>query len=132
MSQTGSVLGPLLFIIYINDFSQASQLFNFVMYADGTTLSTSLNYLSATTLDNKSTETIINEELCKINEWLNISKLLLNKCKTKYMVFHMPNKRIQADTLKLDVVYTERVDEFNFLGLTLDTNLNWRKHTEKI
>ena len=61
----GLRLGPLLFIIYINDFSQASQLFNFVMYADDTTLSTSLNYLSETTLDNKSTETIINEELCK-------------------------------------------------------------------
>ena len=128
----GSVLGPLLFIIYINDFSQASQLFNFVMYADDTTLSTSLNSLSETTFDNKSTETIINEELCKINEWLNINKLLLNKSKTKYMVFRMPNKRIQALTLKIDDVYIDRVDEFNFLGLTLDTNLNWRKHTEKI
>ena len=105
-------------IIYINDFSQA--------------LSTSLNSLSETTLDNKSTETIINEELCKINEWLNINKLLLNKSKTKYMVFHMPNKRIQALTLKIDDVYIERVDELNFLGLTLDTNLNWIKHTEKI
>ena len=59
----GSVLGPLLFIININDFSQASQLFNCVMFADDTTLSTSLNYLSKTTLNNKSTETIINEEL---------------------------------------------------------------------
>ena len=55
------------------------------MYADDTTLSTSLNSLSETTLDNKSTETIINEELCKINEWLNINKLLLNKSKTKYI-----------------------------------------------
>ena len=86
------------------------------MYADDTTLSTSLNSLRETTLDNKSTETIINEELCKINEWLNINKLLLNKSKTKYMVFHMPNKRIQALTLKLDDAYIERVDEFNFLG----------------
>ena len=117
-----------MFIIYINDFSQASQLFNFVMYADDTTLSTSLNSLSETTLDNKSTETMINEELCKMYEWLNINKLLLNKSKTKYMVFHMPNKR----TLKIDDVYIEKVDEVNFLGLTLDTNLNWRKHPEKI
>ena len=105
------VLGPVLFIIYIKDFSQASQLFNFVMYADDTTLytCTSLNSLSETTLDNKSTETIINEELSKVNEWLNINKLLLNKSKTKYMVFHMPNKRMQALTLKKDDVYLERV-----------------------
>ena len=48
------------------------------------------------------------------------------------MVFHMRNKRIQALTLKIDYVSIERVDEFNFIGLTLDTNLNWRKHTEKI
>ena len=102
------------------------------MYADDTTLYTSLNSLRETTLDNKSTENIINEELCKINEWLNVNKLLLNKSKTKYMVFHMLNKRIQALALKIDDVYIERVDEFNFLGLTLDTNLNWRKHTEKI
>ena len=80
------------------------------MYADDTTLFTSLNYLRETTLDNKSTETIINEELCKINEWLNINKLLLNKNKTKYMVFHMPNKRIQELTLKIDDAYIERVD----------------------
>ena len=44
----------------------------------------------------------------------------------------MPNKRIQALTLKIDYVYIERVGELNFLGLTLDSNLNWRKHTEKI
>ena len=54
------------------------------MYADDTTLSTSLNSLSETTLNDKSTETIINEELCKSIELLNINKLLLNKSKTKY------------------------------------------------
>ena len=104
------------------------------MYADDTTLSTSLNYLSETTVDNKSTETIINEEMCKFFEWLNINKLSFNKSKTKYIVFHMPNKRIQALTLKIDDVYIERVDELSFLGLILDTNLNnyWRKHSEKI
>ena len=75
------------------------------MYADDITLSTSLNSLSETTLDNKSTETITNEELCKINKCLNINTLLLNKSKTKYMVFHMPNKRMQALTLKIDDIY---------------------------
>ena len=60
------------------------------------------------------------------------NKLLLNKSKTKYIVFHMPNKRMQALTFKIDDVLIERVDEFNVLGLTLDTNLNWRKHKETI
>ena len=43
----------------------------------------------------------------------------------------MHNKRMQTATFKIYDAYIERVDEFNFLGLTLDTNLNWRKHTEK-
>ena len=48
------------------------------------------------------------------------------------MVFHTPNKGMQTLTLKIYYVFIERVDKFYFLGLTLDTNLNWRKHTEKI
>ena len=48
------------------------------------------------------------------------------------MVSDMPNKRMQVLTLKTNDVYIERVAEFNFLGLALDTNLNWRKHTENI
>jgi len=66
----GSVLRPLLFIIYIKNISQATQLFNFVIYADETTLSTFLNSLNKTTINNKSTDTIIYEELAKINELL--------------------------------------------------------------
>ena len=48
------------------------------------------------------------------------------------MIFHVPNKDIQYLTLKIDNVIIEKVDEFNFLGLTMDTNLNWKKHSEKI
>ena len=48
------------------------------------------------------------------------------------MIFHVPNKDIQYLTLKIDNVIIEKVVEFNFLGLTMDTNLNWKKHSEKI
>ena len=48
------------------------------------------------------------------------------------MIFHVPNKDIQYLTLKIDNVIIEKVDEFNFLGSTMDTNLNWKKHSEKI
>ena len=125
----GSILGPLLFIIYINDFSQASSIFNFIMYADDTTLFSNLK-----SFGNKiqTKEYLINSELSNVIEWLNINKLSLNKSKSKYMIFHVPNKDIQYLTLKIDNVIIEKVDEFSFLGLTVGTNLNWKRHSEKI
>ena len=48
------------------------------------------------------------------------------------MTFHMPKKQIQHLTLKIDGINIEKVEEFNFLGLTMDTNLKWKKHTDKI
>ena len=72
----GSILVPLLFIIYINDFSLASQVFTFISYADDTTLfSTVSNFTNTPNID---PNCLINEELFKINEWLEINNLSLN------------------------------------------------------
>ena len=76
----GSVLGPLLFLIYINDMSRSSSFFHFVHFADDTTLfvndSDIVNLMQVT-----------NRELIKVNRWLECNKLSLNKDKTKYMIF---------------------------------------------
>ena len=57
----GSILGLLLFTIYINDFPQVSNIFNFIMYADDTTLSSTVNkFTDNTQHKNKSVESLIN------------------------------------------------------------------------
>ena len=89
----GSILGPLLFIIYINDFAQASKMFNFLIYADDITLSSTLNVFSDNTHD-QNLESLINEELVKINDWLKINQLSLNVVKSKFMIFQMKKKNI--------------------------------------
>ena len=125
----GSILGPLLFIIYINDFSQASNTFKFIMYVDDTTLFSNLKSFGNNI---QTKEYLINAELSNVIEWLHINKLSLNKSKSKFMIFHVPNKDIQYLTLKIDNVIIEKVDEFSFLGLTMDTNLNWKRHSQNI
>ena len=105
-------------------------MFNFIIYADDTTLFSTIETFRDS-VQNKSTESVINEELLKIVEWLNINKLSLNKSKSKYMTFQMPNKTTLTLSLKINNIDIEKVEEFNYLGLTIDTNLNWKKHTEK-
>ena len=68
----GSILGPLLFLIYIHDFSLSSKRFHFIMYADDTTLSTTIDSFNEDITKNITSE--INIELSKINEWLKIVK----------------------------------------------------------
>ena len=128
MAHKAQYLG-ICYLSYINDFSQASSIFKFIMYADDTTLFSILAYFG-NNIETK--ESVIKAELSNVIEWLNINKLSLNKSKSKYMIFHFPNKDIQYLTLKIDDVIIEKVDEFNFLGLTMDTNLNWKKHSEQI
>ena len=92
----------MLFIIYINDISQSSDTFDFTAYADDTTLSTTLNKLSESEDMNSD---LINLELYKINEWLEINRLSLNAKKSRFMIFHMPNKHITLPILKISNKY---------------------------
>ena len=126
----GSVLGPLLFLIYMNDIVLASSCFHFVIYADDTTLNTTLNYFDSNNPAEK--ESKINEELAKIHTWLKINKLSLNVRKTKFMIFHMPQRKVTIPKLKIDNNEIEYVEEFNFLGFVLDKKLGWQGHINMI
>ena len=76
---------------------------------------------------NESTDDIT-EELTKITTWKEVNKLLINENRTKIMFFSMPPKRIDALTIRMKGVEIEVVDDFNFLGITINKSLNWKLH----
>lgn len=126
----GSILGPLLFLVYINDIHRASNSFSTILYADDTTL---IYPLSPSNINDGIDFT--NQEIIKIQKWLSLNKLSLNTTKTNCMIFHFPQRKLDFNTippLKLDnnpVTYTQ---DFDFLGLTVNHHLSWKAHVSKI
>ena len=129
----GSVLGPLLFIIYINDLCNATSKFKPVLFADDTTLISTLCAFVSTENNTTTISHNINNELNSIHEWLNTNKLSINTSKTKYMIFHYRQRRnIQNLDLVMNNVVIERVAVFDFLGLMISETLDWSHHINKI
>ena len=121
----GSILGPLFFIIYVNDLNLASSLFHPIIYADDVTLSTTIQAAHSMNTKKDINENI-NNELSKINLWLKLNKLSLNCTKTKAMLFHTPQKNIEFPRIRIQDQEIEYVKQFNFLGIVLDNNLKWK------
>jgi len=125
----GSILGPLLFLIFINDINNVSNKITPICYADDTTLHSCIESFD-TNIDNA--QLLINEELCKFDVWLKVNNLTLNVSKTKYMLFGPPQKRQVNITLKIHGVEIEKLTSFNFLGIVVDQHLNWKDHINHI
>ncbi len=75
---------------------------------------------------------MINAELMLANDWLKLKKLSLNVRKSKYIIFHTRMKKVDSLHLIINGTLIERVSDFTFLGLTLNENLNWKGHLNKI
>ena len=121
----GSVLGPLLFLIYINDLIKCSQLSCFVLFADDTNIFvTGKNYNEAARNANS-----ILDAVCKYTQ---ANKLHINKEKTCFM--HFLPKGLKMDNtadkipLSLNGNEIEEVSETKFLGITIDNQLSWESH----
>ena len=95
----GSILGPLYFILYINDLCFVSQFLKSIMFADDTNLFCSKIIIKPSFLK-------ANLELGKISEWFRAKKLCLNKDETRFTLFHRPQDR---DNLPLQLLALKKV-----------------------
>lgn len=118
----GSILGPLLFLIYINDITNASSIPNLILFADDTNL----------IFENKDLSLLVknvNDEINLIAEWFKSNMLSLNIEKTKWIHFL---KKTQTNnvpiSVKIDGIEISQVKSINFLGITIQNNLQWEEH----
>ena len=123
----GSVLGPLLFIIFINDIVNCNDL-SAVLFADDAAF---LGYHKSL----KHLKKIMNTQTKQICDWLITNKLTINVKKTKYMIFHKKKggkfrKMVKKFKIYVNNFCIKQVEEFKYLGITIDNKLNWHNHIE--
>ena len=121
----GSILGPLLFLIYVNDLSNVSSILFTLLFADDTNVFVTWKNLSTLF-------TTMNGELVRLSEWMNVNKLSLNMKKTKYMLFCTKNPKVILNDIVLNCEILEKVEHFKFLGVHIDSKLNRSYHIQCI
>ena len=122
----GSILGPLLFLIYINDMVNVSPTLFFILFADDTNLFTSGKNL-------KILYNTLNDELKKVVDWLSANKLSLNVKKTHCIIFRSYKKKIDCNSkLLINSVEIRQAESTKFLGIIIDQNLTWKYNTTYI
>ena len=123
----GSVLGPLLFLIYINDIFNCSNHLAFILFADDTNI-------FAKHKDIKHLMDMINIELKHVASWLAANKLTLHPNETKFILFHPTRKKNNLHDINLHIngINIDRVEYTKCLGIVIHQNLSWIPHIQTI
>ena len=123
----GSILGPLLFSIYINDLPTCLKHTSVTLFADDTAL-----YCSA----KSSTELqqMLNEDLASVAEWLNDHKLTLNAAKSKFMIIRSSQRLKSLGKISLQVCdeFLDKADCYKYLGIIINETLTCSDHVDYI
>ena len=115
----GSVLGPILFLIYINDITMGTKSGKPTLFADDTCIFYSKETISDLELS-------MNEDLIEISKWLVANKLSLNILKSNFVVFG-PKKHVKLN-ISLNNVILNQQDCVKYLGIFIDSDLSWKSH----
>ena len=124
----GTILGPLLFFIYINDLPNCLSFCQSRMYADDT----HITYASA---DLHSMQSSLNHDLSNIHKWLLYNKLTLNSTKTEFMLIGSRQKLStlsESLVLSIDNIPIKQVSTTKSLGILIDNNMVWHSHIDKL
>ena len=122
----GSILGPLLFIIYINDLPNIYKIAKFILYADDANI-------IITGKDVNEVKSKVDELATALTSWVDCNGLKLNLDKTNYMIFS--NNRTHSEhnyNIKIANRYIKRIDSTKFLGVIINEKLNWNQHIAAI
>ena len=123
----GSILGPLLFLLYINDMHHAIEFSTTYHFADDTNLFYSCKSF-------KSLRKNLNKDLALLYDWLCANRLSLNAGKTEFIVFRPPRLKARNDRLTLRLHHTKLFEssKIKYLGLILDNKLSWKYHIAEL
>ena len=123
----GSILGPLLFLIYINDVVRSSELLRFYLYADDTSLTMSSSNVSTLVRS-------FNAELRHVSDWFKSNHLALNATKSNFIIFHRQQRLVPIENFAIciDGAFVERKSSMCFLGAIVDESLKFGEHTNNL